>query len=90
MSTVMSAGPVDSNSDGIAFSVRIEDIEHRCLISDCALKHLYAFEGTTLDLLHVYRAYEARIHAVARQMILSGGNAPLVLQAMHFDKTSIH
>jgi hypothetical protein len=38
----------------------------------------------------VYRAYEARIHAVARQMILSGGNAPLVLQAMHFDKASIH
>ncbi len=71
--------------EGIAFSIKVEDTEHPCLISDCALKYLYAFEGTTLDFLHVYRAYENKIHNVAKQLILSGqAESLLVLRAMHF------
>jgi hypothetical protein len=58
--------------EGIAFSVEIENKKHSCLIADSALKRLYAFGGTTLDCLDVYRAYETRIHGVARKLILDG------------------
>jgi hypothetical protein len=82
---LMSAESVRLIREGIAFSVKVEDREHSCLISDGALQHLYAFEGTTLDFLHVYRAYETRIHGVARQLILNGKAEPLlVLMATHF------
>jgi hypothetical protein len=71
---------------GIAFSVRIENREHSCLITDCALKRLYAFEGTTLDLEDVYRAYETEIHGVARRLISNGEAASLlVLRAPDFN-----
>jgi hypothetical protein len=71
---------------GIAFSIRIEDREHSCLITGCALKRLYAFEGTTLDFEDVFRAYESEIHGVARKLISNGEAAsPLVLQAPDFN-----
>ena len=86
--------------EGIAFSVEIENRKHSCLIADCALKRLYAFEGTTLDFQDVYRAYETRIHGVARKLILNGLAGPelegdpttdpqplLVLRAPHFSST---
>lgn len=84
--------------EGIAFSVEIENKKHSCLIADCALKRLYAFEGTTLDFQDVYRAYETRIHGVARKLILNGSVALeaesetdprplLVLRAPHFSST---
>jgi hypothetical protein len=72
---------------GVAFSIRIDGAEHSCMIADCALKRLYAFEGTTLDIQHVYQAYETKIHKVARNLILSGKAEPrplLVLRAPHF------
>jgi hypothetical protein len=72
-------------TQGVVFSIRIEGTEHSCLIADCALKRLYAFEGTTLDIQHVYQAYEPKIHHVARNLILSGKTEPLlVLRAPHF------
>jgi hypothetical protein len=72
-------------AQGVIFSIRIEGTEHSCLIADCALKRLYAFEGTTLDIQHVYQAYEPKIHHVARNLILSGKTEPLlVLRAPHF------
>jgi hypothetical protein len=58
--------------EGVAFSVEIENKKHSCLIAEGALKRLYAFGGTTLDCLDVYRAYETRIHGVARKLILNG------------------
>jgi hypothetical protein len=72
---------------GVTFSVRIAGMEHSCMIADCALKRLYAFEGTTLDIEHVYRAYETEIHQTARNLILSGKAEPqplLILRAPHF------
>jgi hypothetical protein len=73
-------------SQGIAFSIQIEDREHSCLITDCALKRLYAIEGTTLDFEDVYRAYETEIHGVARKLISTGAVAsPLVLRAPDFN-----
>ncbi|RXZ32887.1 DUF1488 family protein [Oxalobacteraceae bacterium CAVE-383] len=74
-----------ASQQGIIFSIRIEGTEHSCLIADCALKRLYAFEGTTLDIQHVYQAYQPKIHHVARNLILSGKSEPLlVLRAPHF------
>ena len=71
--------------DGIAFSVHIDDTEHACLIADCALERLYACKGTTLNLQHVYHAYESKIHGVAKQRILSGrASSPLVLTEIDF------
>ena len=71
---------------GVAFSIQIGEREHSCLITDCALKRLYAFEGTTLDFEDVYRAYETEIHGVARKLILNGEVAsPLVLRAPNFN-----
>jgi hypothetical protein len=72
---------------GVTFSVRIAGKEHSCMIADCALKRLYAFEGTTLDIEHVYRAYETEIHKIARNLILSGhaeAQPLLILRASHF------
>jgi hypothetical protein len=69
---------------GVTFSVRISGMEHSCMIADCALKRLYAFEGTTLDIEHVYRAYESEIHKIARGLILSAKGKPqplLILRA---------
>lgn len=71
---------------GVAFSIQIGEREHSCLITDCALKRLYAFEGTTLDFEDVYRAYETEIHGVARKLISNGKAAsPLVLRAPDFN-----
>jgi hypothetical protein len=76
---------LSSRPRGVAFSIRIENMEHSCLIANCALRRLYAFEGTTLDSRDVYRAYETEIHGVARRLILSGKAEPLlVLRAPHF------
>ncbi|HEY4318206.1 MAG TPA: hypothetical protein VGN04_11425 [Herbaspirillum sp.] len=72
-------------AQGVVFSIRIEGTEHSCLIADCALKRLYAFEGTTLDIQHVYQAYQPKIHNVARNLILKGETEPLlILRAPHF------
>lgn len=81
-------------SQGVKFSIRIEGAEHSCMVASCALKRLYAFEGTTLDIQHVYEAYQPAIHDVARNLILRGKSGSdgdndnagplLVLRAPHF------
>lgn len=86
-SALQAAARKHAPEHGVIFSIRIEGTEHSCLVADCALKRLYAFEGTTLDIQHVYQAYQPKIHNVARNLILSGKSPSepmLVLRAPHF------
>lgn len=86
-SALQAAAKQQAPEPGVIFSIRIDGAEHSCLVANCALKRLYAFEGTTLDIQHVYQAYQPKIHNVARNLILSGQSQPeplLVLRAPDF------
>lgn len=67
--------------EGVAFEVTVESACRECVVTMEALAHLRRMHGFSMDLMHVYRAFEARIHSVARRLVFSGVHAsPLVLE----------
>jgi hypothetical protein len=66
--------------DGIPFAVTVCGDQKECVVTLDALEHLRRMHGFTLDLNHIYRAFEGKIHSVARGLIFSGKRgAPLIL-----------
>lgn len=67
-------------NDGVAFEVAAGNLYRECVVTMEALAHLRRMHGFSMDLTNVYRAFEARIHSVARRLVFTGAEAsPLVL-----------
>lgn len=66
--------------EGISFTVAVGFVQRECVVSNEALAHLRQMHGFSMDLIHIYGAFEARINSVARRLVLAGESAsPLVL-----------
>lgn len=72
--------------DGVTFSVEVGFTDRECIVSKNALARLgRATSSDQLDYLSTYRAFEDRIHSVARRMVVAGASGtPLVLGASCF------
>jgi len=53
---------------GLFFRLPVDDRERKFLISFGALEHLGRYQGYMMNHLNLYRAHEALIHFVARNM----------------------
>lgn len=66
---------VHQTSEGVAFTVQVEYVEHECLITEDALKKLSALgksDGAEVDSLAIFEAYEAKINGIARRLVAAG------------------
>ena len=71
--------------EGISFMVAVGFVQRECVVSKEALAHLRQMYGFTMDLMNIYRAFEARITSVARRQVLAGERAsPLLLGPQYF------
>ena len=74
-----------STGEGVKFTVRVEQVDHPCLVSREVLEDLYRSQDHKLDLLDTYRAHEAQINGVARRMVAAGvSGSPMVLGTKNF------
>ena len=72
-------------SDGVTFTVVVEFKDYDCLVSTDALSDLSRSQDPKLDLIKVYKAYEAKIQGIARRLVTAGvTGTPLVLQTKYF------
>jgi hypothetical protein len=66
--------------EGISFMVTVGFVQRECVVSKEALAHLRQMHGFSMDLMNIYRAFEAKINSVARCLVLAGEPAsPLLL-----------
>ncbi len=71
--------------EGVFFTVTAGFFERECIISKNALAHLCQMQGHAMNFMNTYRAFEARIHSVARRLVVAGENSsPLILGATYF------
>ncbi len=71
--------------EGVMFTVEVGFTYRKCLVSKNALSHLRRKNGGQLDFLQTYRAFEDRIHGVARRLVVAGeSGSPLILGAAYF------
>ena len=71
--------------EGITFTVEVGFTDRACLVSRNALAHLRRANGGPTDAMATYRAFEDRIHSVARRLVVAGvSGTPLVLGAACF------
>jgi hypothetical protein len=72
-------------SEGIAFTVCVDYVNHECLITEDALKKLSVLgnaAGSEIDSMKIFRAYEAKINGIARRLVAAGvQGTPLRLTA---------
>jgi hypothetical protein len=62
-------------SDGVAFSVSVDYVQHECLITDEALKKLSVLgsaPASEIDSMKIFHAYEAKINGIARRLVAAG------------------
>jgi hypothetical protein len=71
--------------EGVVFTVTAGFVERECIVSKNALAYLARLQGHTMNFMNTYLAFEARIHAVARRLVIAGESAsPLILGAAYF------
>lgn len=69
----------------VRFIVHAGPIERECVVSKHALAYLSRLQGHTMNAMNTYLAFEAKIHSVARRLLLAGESAsPLVLGTAYF------
>jgi len=80
----MTAEPLLTDQ-GVSFKVQVGFIQRECVVSKDALAHLQKMHGFSMDLIHIYSAFEGRINSIARRLVLAGETAsPLVLGPQFF------
>lgn len=71
--------------EGVFFTVTAGFSERDCLVSKNALAYLSRIQGHTMNFMNTYLAFEAKIHSVARRLVVAGESAsPLILGAAYF------
>lgn len=55
--------------NGIAFTVRVDSIDHECVISNDALAKLSELRSGDHNPMETYCAFEAKINGVARRLV---------------------
>lgn len=61
--------PPRSTDNGIAFTVRVDSVDHECVISNDALAKLSELQSGAHDPMETYCAFEAKINGVARRLV---------------------
>lgn len=76
--------------EGVFFQVNAGFNERECVISRNALAHLGRLCGHSTDYMNIYSVFEAKIHSVARRLVVAGESAsPLILGAAYFIDVSL-
>lgn len=76
--------------EGIVFTVTAGFFERDCIISKNALAYLCQIQGHAMNFMNTYRAFEARIHSVARRLVIAGESAsPLILGTAYFIDSAV-
>lgn len=70
---------------GVAFTVRVDSINHACLISNEALAKISKLKDGDSDPLSTFQAFEATINGVARRLVAANvPGTPLLLRPQSF------
>ncbi|HJV73849.1 MAG TPA: hypothetical protein VJ654_06490 [Noviherbaspirillum sp.] len=76
-------------NDGVAFTVTVEAVTHKCIVTRDAIHSLSAMKNiadTDLDMIALFHAYEATISGVARRLVAAGvPGQPLVVRSNTFN-----
>lgn len=71
--------------NGVAFTVRVDSVNHDCVISADALSKLSQLGNGELDLMDTFHAFEANINGVARRLVSAGvAGTPLQITPHYF------
>ncbi len=72
-------------SEGVAFNVSVDYVQHECIITEEALKKLSVLgsaPNSEIDSMKIFQAYEAKINGIARRLVAAGvQGTPLRLNA---------
>ncbi|WP_136414589.1 MULTISPECIES: DUF1488 family protein [Oxalobacteraceae] len=75
-------------NDGVAFTVTVESVTHKCVVTNDAIHTLSAMKNIAdadVDMMHLFHAYEATISGVARRLVAAGvPGHPLVMRSNTF------
>lgn len=79
--------PPSLSKEGVIFTVVVDFTRHECLVTPQALYKLSAFksEDQEVDIMAIFRAYEANINGIARRLVAAGvAGSPLVMRPETF------
>lgn len=69
--------------NGVKFTVKVEFVDHECLVTREALSKLANLPSGEADPMAIFRAYEAQICGVARRLIAANVQGKPLLLGPH-------